>query len=148
METGLRRLRQQVKGRAREDQRSWVFWYRRLTRGGGEWPKAVSCRPGAALQRPASLQPPPHQSPPMRRARPTSGPSPLPPAPANSGSSSNPTKPTVAKGFKCPMSPMTVRHHHLVIAHSVPAKAWLGDSEMSCASLSLTGHKPRDRTEG
>lgn len=142
VETDLRRLRQadhsERQGRT-EEQRSWVFKRERLTWGAGmrglrQW---AVCRPKAALQRPASLQPHPRQSPPMRPARPMSGPSPLPPAPANSGSSSNPTKPTAAKGFKCPMSPMMVRHPCLVTAYSVPAEAWLGDSEMRCTSPCL-----------
>lgn len=66
------------------------------------------------------LQPFPPPSPPTRRVRPTSGPSPSPPALAGCGFSLSPTRATVAKASKFHMSPTMVSHHQ----HSSHSDSW------------------------
>lgn len=53
----------------------------------------------------------PRPSPPTRRVRPTSGPSPSRPDPDGSGSTSSPTRSTAPEASRSPTSPMMVREH-------------------------------------
>lgn len=68
--------------------------------------------------RPCQGQPPP--SPPTRRVRPTSGPSPSPLDPDASGSTSSPTRSTAPGASRSPTSPTTVCEHSITFVRLPP----------------------------